>query len=389
MKKKILTGLLITLIIAVLSFFALVPPLVDNASNQLTSSPPQPATDKVKSLHQSLFIADLHSDSLLWGRNLSKGYQRGHMDLPRLREGGMALQAFSVVTKVPFGLNIQKNTGDSDMIFWLGLSQAWSPSALQSLLSRAERQAGMLHDLADSPANKFTLILNRKNLQDFIAQRKTDKDALAGWLTLEGAQAMEGDLNNLDALYAAGFRMIAPTHFFDTELSGSAHGVNKGGLTTLGKQWVKAMESKSMIIDLAHASAKTISDVLAMAKRPVIVSHTGVKGTCNNNRNLSDAQLKAIAANGGIVGIGFWSTAVCGRDAASIARAIKYTVNLIGVEHVAMGSDFDGAVATPFDVTRLDGLTEALMKAGLNERQIRRIMGENIRDFLLKNLPSA
>ncbi|ABC28775.1 Zn-dependent dipeptidase [Hahella chejuensis KCTC 2396] len=389
MKKKILTGLLITLIIAVLSFFALVPPLVDNASNQLTASAPKPATDKAKNLHQSLFLADLHSDSLLWGRNLSKGYQRGHMDLPRLREGGMALQAFSVVTKVPFGLNIQKNAGDSDMIFWLGLSQAWSPSALQSLLSRAERQAEMLRDLAASPDNKFKFILNRKDLQDFIALHKTDKDALAGWLTLEGAQAMEGDLKNLNALYEAGFRMIAPTHFFDTELSGSAHGVNKGGLTALGKQWVKAMEDKSMIIDLAHASPKTITDVLTMARRPVIVSHTGVKGTCNNNRNLSDAQLKAIAANGGVVGIGFWSTAVCGRDAAAIARSIKYTVNLIGVDHVAMGSDFDGAVATPFDVTRLDALTEALQKAGLSERQIRKIMGENIRDFLLKNLPSA
>lgn len=142
-----------------------------------------------------------------------------------------------------------------------------------------------------------------------------------------------------------------------------------------------------MIVDLAHASPATIDDVLTMAKRPVMVSHTGVRGTCANGRNLSDSQLKRIAAQGGLVGIGFWNTAVCGKDVASIARAIKYTVKLIGAEHVAYGSDFDGAVTTAIDATGLPRLTQALLDAGLSEAQIRRVAGENVRDFLLKNLP--
>ena len=118
-----------------------------------------------------------------------------------------------------------------------------------------------------------------------------------------------------------------------------------------------------------------------------MVSHTGVRGTCANGRNLSDAQLKRIAAQGGLVGIGFWNTAVCGKDVASIARAIAYTVKLIGAQHVAYGSDFDGAVTTAIDATGLPRLTQALLDAGLSEAQIRRVAGENVRDFLLKNLP--
>ena len=124
-----------------------------------------------------------------------------------------------------------------------------------------------------------------------------------------------------------------------------------------------------------------------MATRPVVVSHTGVKGTCDNRRNLSDEQLRAIAANGGLVGIGYWETAVCGKDAASIARAIKYAAGVIGVDHVALGSDFDGAVPTPFDATGLVKLTEALLAAGFSPEDIAKVMGGNEIRFFMENLP--
>ena len=92
--------------------------------------------------------------------------------------------------------------------------------------------------------------------------------------------------------------MMAPTHFFDTEIGGSAHGVSRSGLTPLGREWVARMEAKKMVIDLAHASPATLDDVLKIATRPVVVSHTGVRGTCDNERNLSDAQLRGIYASG-------------------------------------------------------------------------------------------
>jgi membrane dipeptidase len=232
------------------------------------------------------------------------------------------------------------------------------------------------------------LLRSREDLDRFFQDRKTNQKLVAGFLSLEGAHALEGNVANVDRLYAAGYRMIAPTHFFDTEIGGAAAGVRKGGLTSLGRDWVKQMESHHMIIDLAHASAATIKDVTTMASRPVLVSHTGVKGTCNNNRNLSDDQLRHIARTGGIVGIGFWDTATCGHDAAAIARAIRHASVVIGVDHVALGSDFDGAVTAPFDVTGLPLLTEALMNQGFSNEDVGKIMGGNTLRFLRDNLPN-
>jgi len=148
------------------------------------------------------------------------------------------------------------------------------------------------------------------------------------------------------------------------------------------------MQAKGMIVDVAHASSNVISDVLEISTRPVFVSHTGVKGTCNNNRNLSDEQIKGIAKTGGLIGIGYWETAVCGTDAKAIARAIRYTANVAGVEHVGLGSDFDGAVAEPFDTTGLVQITDALIAEGFTDDEIKMIMGGNAIRVLLTSLPT-
>lgn len=147
------------------------------------------------------------------------------------------------------------------------------------------------------------------------------------------------------------------------------------------------MESKKMLIDLAHASPATLRDVTAIATRPAVVSHTGVKGTCNNNRNLSDDELRAVAHTGGLIGIGYWETAVCGHDAPSVARAIRYASNIVGVEHVCLGSDFDGGTTMPFDATGLVLITEALKHEAFSDREIRLIMGENVVRLLSEVLP--
>ena len=142
-----------------------------------------------------------------------------------------------------------------------------------------------------------------------------------------------------------------------------------------------------MVVDLAHSSPRAFDDALAMVTSPVVVSHTGVVGTCANGRNLTDDQLKAVARNGGVVGIGYWETATCGSDAASIARAIRHAVKVAGIGHVGLGSDFDGAVATPFDTTGLVEVTDALLVYGFNDVEIQAIMGGNIARLLLTTLP--
>ena len=142
-----------------------------------------------------------------------------------------------------------------------------------------------------------------------------------------------------------------------------------------------------MIVDLAHASPKTIEDVVTVANRPLVVSHTGVKGTCDNNRNLSDDQIRAVAAKGGLIGIGYWDTASCGSDAGAIVQAMRYVSARVGVEHVALGSDFDGAITAPFDTTGVVEITDRMLQAGYSEPEIRMIMGENAVRFLEANLP--
>ena len=141
------------------------------------------------------------------------------------------------------------------------------------------------------------------------------------------------------------------------------------------------------LVDLAHASAQTIDDVVAVATRPVVVSHTGVKGTCDNNRNLSDEQLRKIAATGGVIGIGYWDSATCGTDARAVARAVRHAANVVGVRAVALGSDFDGAVTEPFDTTGVVLVTDALLEEGFNEEEVAAIMGGNVFRLLAETLP--
>lgn len=363
------------------------PIIVEQRLNRVHASRALVVSPRAEELHRALLVADLHADSLLFGRDLLSRSSRGHVDVPRLLAGNVALQSFTVVTKTPRKMNIAQNDGSTDDITRLAVASGWPPATWNSLTARALYQAERLREMAGSSGGRLTLIRTQADLESFLARRAKDPHLVGSFLGIEGAHALDGKLENLDRLHDAGFRMMSPSHFFDTEIGGSAHGVRKGGLTALGRDWVRQMEEKHMLIDLAHASARTMDDVLAMAQRPLVVSHTGVRGTCDNQRNLSDAQLRAIAKNGGVVGIGFWETAVCGEDAHAIARAIRYAVNLTGVDHVALGSDFDGAVTTPFDASGLAQITEALLAKGFSESDIRKIMGENVVLLLRRTLP--
>jgi membrane dipeptidase len=389
MKKKILITLAVILLLLLGAFFFVVPAQLEKRLNASLNPPPYLASERAVELHKRLMVADLHADSLLWDRDLLDRATRGHVDIPRLIEGNVALQAFTIVSKTPYvwKMNIERNDDSSDNITILAVAQRWPTATWSSLTQRALYQAKKLQNTADRSGGKFTLIRTSAELSSYLDRRISEPGITAGFLGIEGAQALDGNLDNIDALFDAGFRMMSPSHFFDTDIGGSAHGVEKGGLTDKGKDMVRRMEAKRMIVDLAHASAKTIDDVLAMANRPVLVSHSGVKGTCDNQRNLSDEHLQGIARTGGVIGIGFWDTAVCGTDAKAIAKAIRYTANLIGVDHVGLGSDFDGAVVTPFDTTGLVQITDALLAEGFSDEEVGRIMGRNVLRLLIQNLP--
>lgn len=180
--------------------------------------------------------------------------------------------------------------------------------------------------------------------------------------------------------------MIGPTHFFDNEFGGSAHGENGAGLTEFGKTAVKRMNELGIFIDLAHSSPAIVDDVLAITSEPVIISHTGVRAVLDSQRNLSDEQIQKIAANGGIIGIAFFDMAVGTPELPNIIASIKHVRDLVGVQFAALGSDYDGSVAVPFDITGLPLIVEGLMNAGFSEEEIRAVMGENVKRFFLQHL---
>ncbi len=370
-------------------FFFVAPPLVDARLNGTATGPPYPASEAARALHARLLVADLHNDVLLWNRDLLRRHSRGHSDLPRLVDGGVGLQTFSVVTKVPFGSDYAGTPSGPDQITLLAIAQRWPVRTWTSLTERALYQAEKLHRAAARSDGRLTVLRTRADLERFLTRRAERPGLVAGLLTLEGLHALEGELSRLDALARAGFRMVGLTHLHDNAIGGSSTGLAKGGLTAFGRQVVRRIDEMGLIVDLAHAAEALIDDVLALTGRPVVVSHAGVRATCKTPRNLSDRHVRAVAARGGLIGVGTWSTVVCGAAPAAIARAMRHVADLVGVEHVALGTDFDGTVTPPFDATGLPQLTEALLDAGFTAPEIAQIMGGNVVRFLRATLPAG
>ena len=349
-----------------------------------TQPPPYGASERARALHRTLQVVDLHADSLLWGRDLLRRSGQGQVDIPRLVEGNVALQVFAASTKSPRHLNIERNDDQSDDITLLAIAGGWPPATWRSLLARALHMAARADAMARRSDGRFTLIRSKADLDRYLARRAGDPAITAGLLAIEGAHALDDDPANVEVVADAGFRMMSPAHFFDNAFGGSAHGIEKGGLTRAGREMIRRMEARGMVLDLSHTSGPSIDDALAMSWRPVLVSHTGVRGTCDNARNLTDAQLRGVAATGGLVGIGFWPTACGGDDAAAIARSIRYAVDVAGIEHVGLGSDFDGAPmpAAISDVAGLPRLLDALREDGFTSDEVQRIAWGNWRRVL-------
>ncbi len=142
-----------------------------------------------------------------------------------------------------------------------------------------------------------------------------------------------------------------------------------------------------MVVDIAHCSHRCVAEVLAMATRPVVSSHGGVQATCKVNRNLTDDEIRGVARTGGVVGIGYWDGAVCDISPASIARAIRHVRDLVGIDHVGLGSDYDGSTTVAFDTADLALVTQALLDAGFTDGEIAKVMGGNVLRVLAQTLP--
>jgi len=216
-----------------------------------------------------------------------------------------------------------------------------------------------------------------------------NESKIAAVIGVEGGHTIENSIDKLVQLYNMGMRYLTITWNNSTNwaVSASDSRTNTVGLSEFGKNVIRKMDSLGVIIDVSHVGIKTISDILEVTKNPIMATHSGVRAIKNSSRNLYDNQIKAIANSGGVIGIVFYPTFIGDADndgdsdIADVIAHIDYIVNLVGVDYVAIGSDFDGTsgylVEGLSDVTKYPVLTMALLKHGYTHAQIRKILGEN------------
>lgn len=393
------------------------PEQLDRRLNRVIADPAAPEPDASdRAFHETLFVADLHSDTLKWDRDLLEHSTFGHLDLPRMVEGNVALQAFTIVTKSPIPTRRDDQPGgfcvSSSSVNVAALLAAVQGRPAFSQRERALFQVRRLKDAirrsAEWAGPELRLIETAKDLRALVADRKEGQQVIGAILGIEGGhwvgtpgsahdQAVEHDMQEL---FEAGVRMFAPTHRFDNALSGASEGCERDGLTELGRRAVEQAQALGIAVDLAHISPAGLEDALDVLAAPPVVSHTGIQSgceaPCRPHRNLSDDEIGHLLDAGGLIGIGYWPQAIgpaLGRigDVMAHIMQIAEDEGLQPGRHIALGSDFDGSVSPFIDVSQLDVLTTIMRRREqpFDETTIRNIAGRNACRYFARVLPGG
>jgi len=384
-----LLGLALVVAFAMGAAFALLPGFIEDSANQVVPHAPYPIRPDAQRLHERLVVADWHADSLLWGRDLLERGDVGHVDLPRLAEGNVAIQVFDAVTKSPQGQNYDENSAEAfDMVTALAIANLWPVRTWTSLAERALLQAEALHAFAARAPERLVVVTTREDLEEVLSRRAAgERELVGGLLGIEGLHALDGELANIERLFDAGYRVMGLQHFFDNELGGSLHGQSGSGLSAFGREAVAKLAELGIVIDVAHSSPAVVDEVLALSKRPIVVSHTGVYGACQSARNLRDDQMRRIAEHGGVIAVGYWDGAICDVTPQGVVAAIRKAVDLFGEDHVSLGSDYDGGTTVLLDTSELAVLTQEMLDTGFTQQEIEKVMGGNAIRMLRAQLP--
>ena len=350
---------------------------------------PYRVSPETEQLHKTLTIADLHCDAILSNRDLLRRGRHGHVDIPRMQEGNVALQFFSIPTVAPVRVGIPWIPLDTDAMTPLLAAERWPKEALKSTRERVLYGTSILHNVEARSDGMFRIIRTVADLNTFLNDRARNPRLTAGVLGVEGLHSLEGSLQTIDSFFDAGVRTAGPVHMADNDLGGCAHGRKQGGLTPFGEAVLKRMEEKRMLVDFAHASSRLLDDMLECCARPAVISHTGLKGAHDNPRNISDTHALRIAEMGGVIGIGFFPWALGAGGLNALVNTLRYAARLVGPDHVALGSDWDGMVLTPIDASGVVLITHTLLKHGLPETDIAKIMGGNVIRLLRETLPES
>ena len=230
-------------------------------------------------------------------------------------------------------------------------------------------------------------IKNKNDLQKAINSNETNVI-----LSIENGSAISGNLDNIEYFYNKGIRIMSITWNDDNELGCGAKTKNDNGLTELGIQYIKRLNKLGIAVDVSHLSEKSFWDTIKIGEKPVIATHSNVYELCNNSRNLKDNQIKAIAKSGGIIGICYYSDFLNSRkkaDVTDIVEHIKYIKNLVGINYVGLGSDFDGMDVTKTakgvdNISLISNIIKELKLQGFKREEIVKIMWNNWSNILKK-----
>lgn len=361
-----------------------------------------------KQIHQDLIVVDGHNDviveSILPGKDIGKRIKTGHTDLPRLKEGGVDVQVFAV---------------------WSD-DKKWKKNAYK----HANDQIDALEKLIANNPDKIELAKSSTDIE-----RINKEGKIVALIGIEGGNMIEERLDYLEALYDRGARYLTLTWNYNLPwVTAAAMEVKtkdkKGkGLTEHGKEIIRKMNDLGMMVDLSHAGEQTFYDVLSISSKPVLVSHSNAAALTPHYRNLKDAQLEALKKNGGVVGVNFYSEFLdsnypkrvkklyykthkkdstnkelsVGKMYGALSAKLKHEANApfenvlkhidhlvakAGIDHVAIGSDFDGIESPPQeleDVTKFPVLTKALLERGYSKEDVAKIMGLNFLRVLKEN----
>ncbi len=335
--------------------------------------------DEIRQVHQRAWVIDAHNDAIvahirrgnlsffgrpgLVGREGTVSFLRGPLDLaalaqplqmtfPKMREGGIDAAFFAV-----------------------DVTRAWKNHLAYAL----DAFGFFLADLETSPGEVRVV----RMASDLPAAREAGE--LAALLVVENSDALEGSLNVLQAFHHLGIRSITLTHN-PSSWAAAGNGESRcgGGLTQFGEALVREMNRLGMLVDVSHIAERGFYDTLEVSGRPVIASHSCCAALCEHPRNLTDCQLKALASHGGVVGITFVPSFV-DLHAPSLERLLDHfdhAVRVAGIDHVGIGSDFDGGGTLLRDATEFPGLTEGLLRRGYGEADVRKILGGNLMRLL-------
>ncbi len=313
----------------------------------------------LSSVHHRAFVFDLHNDVAEY---MVDGYQIGvrhtsnQSDIPRFIDGGI----------------------DGQMIvLWTDSSKTPTTPYQRTI---------QMYDTCVAQFNRNSATITRAKTSSEI-QSVHASGKIAAVLCVEGGHAIEENLTNLINFYKLGARYFTITWNYSIPWAISAADAQSTtkGLSEFGKQVIRTMDSLGMIIDVSHTGIKTIEDILTVTKNPIIASHSGARALRNHTRNLTDDQIKAIAQGGGVIGVVFYTYFISSAAASSVTidtviKHIDYIKNLVGVDHVAIGSDYDGGITSPVgleNVSKLPNLTMALLRRGYSPGDVRKILGGN------------